>query len=83
MAEPGETIPAVVEGLALVDTAASRTRVDQDAGSRADLNGMDRGSISSVFHSAHGVPAFACEIEVAGLRKIRLPRAIGVALANP
>ena len=33
MAEPGKTIPAAVEGLALVDTAAGRTRVDQDAGS--------------------------------------------------
>ena len=67
MAEPDETMPAGVEGLALVDTAASRTRVDQDAGSRADLNGTDRGSISSVFHSAHSVPVFACAIEVAGL----------------
>ena len=83
VAEPGETIPAAVEGLALVDTAASRTRVDQDAGSRADLNGMDRGSISSVSHSAHSAPVFACEIEVAGLGKIRLPRVMGVTLANP
>ena len=76
MAEPGETIPKAVERLALVDTAASRTRVDQDAGSRAELNGMDRGSISSVSHSAHSVPVFAGEIEVAGLGKIRLPRAM-------
>ena len=82
MAEPGESIPAAVEGLALGDTAASRTRVDQDAGSRADLNGMDRGSISSASHSAHSVPVLACEIEVAGLGKIRLPRAMGVPLAN-
>ena len=83
MAEPGETVPAAVEGLALVDTAASRTRVDQDTGSRADLNGMDRGSISSVSHSAHSAPVFACDIEVAGLGKIRLPRAMRVTLANP
>ena len=62
MAEPGETMPAAVEGLALVDTAASCTRVDQDPGSRADLNGMDRGSISSVSHSAHSVPVLAYEI---------------------
>ena len=83
MAEPGETIPTAVEGPALVDTAASRTCVDQDAASRADLNGMDRGSVSSVSHSAHGVPVFACEIEVAGLGKIRLPRAMWVTPANP
>ena len=82
MAEPGETIPKAVERLALVDTAASRTRVDQDAGSRADLNVMDRGSIPSVSHSAHSAPVFACEIEVTGLGKIRLPRAMGVTLAN-
>ena len=82
MAEPGEAMPTAVEGLALVDAAASRTRVDQDAASRADLNGMNRGSISSVSHSAHSVPVFACEIEVAGLGKIRLPRAMGVTLAN-
>ena len=44
---------------------------------------MDRGSISSVSHSAHRVPVFACEIEVAGFGMIRLPRAIGVSLANP
>ena len=83
MAEPGETMPAAVEGLALIDAAASRTRADQDTGSRADLNGMDRGSISSVSHSAHSVPVFACEIEVAGLGKTRLPRAMGGALADP
>ena len=82
MAEPGEAMPTAVEGLALVDAAASRTRVDQDAASRADLNGIDRGSISSVSHSAHSAPAFAGEIEVAGLGQIRLPRAMGVTLAN-
>ena len=82
MAEPGKRIPTAVEGLALVDTAAGRTRVDQDPASRADLNAMDRGSISSASHSAHSVPAFACEIEVAGLGKIRLPRVTGVTLAN-
>ena len=83
MAEPGESIPAAVEGLALGHTAASRTRVAQDAKSRADLNVMDRGSIPSVSHSAHSVRVFACEIEVAGLGKIRLPRAMWVTLANP
>ena len=67
MAEPEETIPAAVEGLALVDTAASRTRVDRDAGSRADLNEIDRESISSASRSAHRVPAFARELEAAGL----------------
>ena len=77
MAEPGETIPKAVERLALVDTAASRTRVDQDAWSRADLNVMDRGSISFASHSAHSVPLFACEIEVAGLEKFPSPRGNG------
>ena len=82
MIERGETVPTAVEGLALVDTGASRTCVDQDAASRAGLNVIDRGSISSASHSAHSVPVFACEIEVASLGKIRLPKAMGVTLAN-
>ena len=82
MIERGETVPAAVEGLALVDTGASRTCVDQDAASRAGLNVIDRGSSSSASHSAHSVPVFACEIEVASLGKIRLPKAMGVTLAN-
>ena len=57
--------------------------VDQDAASRAGLGVIDRGSIPSPFHSAHCVPVFACEIEVAGLLgKIRLPMAMGVKLAS-
>lgn len=73
MIERGETVPTAVEGLALVDTGASRTCVDKDAASRAGLNEIDRASISSASHSAHGVPVFACEIEFASLGKIRLP----------
>ena len=82
MVEHGETVPAAVEGLAIVDTGASCTCIDQDAANRAGLNVIDRGSISSASHSAHSVPVFACEIEVAGLGKLRLRRAMGVTLAN-
>ena len=66
-------------GPSMVDTGGSRTRVNQDARSRAGLNDIDRESISSVSHPAHRVPAFARELEVAGSEKIRLPRAMGVA----
>ena len=67
----------------MVDKSGSRTRVDQDAGSRAGLGVIDQGSISSASHFAPRVPVFAREIEVAGFGMIRLPRAMGVSLANP
>ncbi len=82
LAERGEPIPAAVDGLALIDTGASCTCVDQDAAIRAGLNVIDRGTIASASHSAHDVPVFACEIDVAELGQIRHRRAMGVTLAN-
>ena len=82
MVERGETVPAAVDGLALIDTGASCTCVDEDAARRAGLNVIDRGTISSASHAAHSVPVFACEIDVAELGKIHHRRAMGVTLAN-
>ena len=70
-------------GLSMVDTGGSCTCIDQDAANRAGLGVIDQWSISSASHSAHSVPVFACEIEVAGLGKIRPPKAMGVTLADP
>lgn len=82
MAERGEAIPAPVDGLAMIDTGASVTCVDEVAAARAGLNVVDRGTISSASHAAHDVPVFACEIDVAGLGQIRHRRAMGVTLEN-
>lgn len=82
MAERGEPIPAAIDGLAMIDTGASVTCVDEAAAGRAGLNVVDRGTISSASHSAHSVPVFACDIDVAGLGRIRLPRAMGATLES-
>ena len=82
MAERGEPIPAAIDGLAMIDTGASVTCVDEAAAGRAGLHVVDRGTISSASHSAHSVPVFACDINVAGLGRIRLPRAMGATLEN-
>ena len=82
MTERGKSVPVAVEGLALAETGASLTCVDQDAASQAGLNAIDRGSIASASYHAHSVPVFAFAIEVASFGKIRLPRAMGVPLAN-
>ena len=74
MAERGEAIPAAVDGLGLIDTGASVTCVDAATAGRAGLSVMDQATISSASHSAHRVPVFAGEIEVAGLGRNRLPR---------
>ena len=70
-------------GPSMVDTSGSCTCIDQDAANRAGLGVIDQGSISSASHFALRVPVFAREIEVAGFGMIRLPRAMGVSLANP
>ena len=82
MVKHGEVVPATVDGLALIDTGASCTCVDQSAANRAGLTVIDRGTISSASHSAHSVPVFACEIEAAVLGQICLPRAMGATLEN-
>ena len=56
MVKHGEVVPATVDGLALIDTGASCTCVDQSAANRAGLTVIDRGTISSASHSAHSVP---------------------------
>lgn len=80
MAARGEAIPAAVEGLALVDTGATHTCVDEVAASRAGLSVVDWATITSASHSGHRVPVFTCEIEVAGLGRNRVPRAMGANL---
>lgn len=82
MAERGEAITAAVDGLALIDTGATHTCVDEAAAGRAGLNPIDHATISSATHSAHRVNVFAGEIEVAGLGRNRLPRAMGATLES-
>ena len=81
MAERGETdSPKAMDGFALIDTGASYTCIDQAAADRINLAVVDQATIASASHAAHRVPVFAGEIEIAGLGKIRVLRAMGATL---
>ncbi len=73
--------PQIINGLALIDTGATSTCVDEHSAKQAGLAIVDRGSISSASHSNHQVPIFAGEIELPSLGTIRIHRAFGVQLA--
>ena len=79
--ERGETTPPAVAGIALIDTGATSTCVDEAAARKAGLAVVDRGVISSASHPVHEVPIFAGNIQIPAFA-IRVPRAMGVTLDN-
>ena len=71
-----------VNGLALIDTGAAATCVDESLARRVGLAVVDAGPISSATHEHHVVPIFACRLEISGLGTINCPRAMGVTIEN-
>ena len=70
LAEAGKSLPRPVHGLALVDTGATTTCIDQDAAGRARLPTVGHGSISSASHSGIEVPIYAASLAIPQFMKI-------------
>ena len=80
--QAGGTLPAPVSGLALIDTGASVTCVDQDAANQLQLPAIDVVQVASASHAAVDQNVYPIQVEVVGLPiTVNAPRAIGAALA--
>ena len=79
--ERGESIPAPIPGLALVDTGASTTCIDQDAATQAGLAVVDSGPMHSATHANEIVPIFAGRLMINGFIAVEANRAYGATLA--
>jgi predicted aspartyl protease len=80
--QQGQTLPTPEAGLALIDTGASGTCIDEAAAQRLGLPVVDVATIASASHSAIQQNVYPIQIEVIGLPiTISAPRAIGAPLA--
>ena len=77
----GKPIPEPVSGLALVDTGARFTCVDEAAAVRAGLPIRGTAKMASASHPEHEVPVFAGRIVLDSIN-INIPNAMGVSLSG-
>ena len=82
LAEKGEFPITPVTGLALIDTGASVTCIDQSAAANAGLALVNSGRISSVTHAAETVPLFAGRLDIHGFSSVETFGAYGVNLES-
>ena len=77
----GKPIPEPVTGLALIDTGATWTCVDEDTARRAGLPTRGTAKMASASHPEHEVPVFAGRIVLDSIN-INTPNAMGVNLSG-
>jgi len=81
--QKGGTLPPPVSGLALIDTGASSTCIDNAAAKKLKLPAIDVVAIASASHSQTEQNVYPITLEIAGLPiMINAPRAIGGALES-
>ncbi len=80
LTELGEQPPDIVSGMALIDTGASITCVNESSARQAGFIVIDQGIMSSTSHSNHKVPIFAGEIVVTNIGKLPVSRVMGANL---
>ena len=79
--QQGGTLPPPVSGLALIDTGATSTCVDDGAAQTLHLPAIDVVTIASASHSSTEQNVYPISVEVVGLPiAINAPRAIGAPL---
>ena len=77
----GGTLPPPVTGLALIDTGASNTCIDEEAATDLQLPAIDVVNVSSASHSSTQQNVYPIQIEVVGIPiKVSAARAIGAPL---
>jgi predicted aspartyl protease len=87
IAEPilqaGGALPPPVSGLALIDTGATSTCVDQAAAEKLQLPVIDVVNVASASHASAQQNVYPIRVEVVGLPiAINAPRAIGAPLQS-
>ncbi|GIW41619.1 MAG: hypothetical protein KatS3mg076_2196 [Candidatus Binatia bacterium] len=79
----GQSVPVPVSGLALIDTGATTTCVDEAAAQRLGLPVIDVATLASASHASSQHNVYPIQIEVTGLPIVlNAPRAIGAPLAS-
>ena len=75
-------LPKPVQGIALIDTGASLTCIDNAAAREAGLAVVDVGTISSATDTAVEVPIYAGKISVPGLPSLPVTGAYGLDVSS-
>lgn len=79
--QQGGTLPAPATGLALIDTGATSTCVDDQAAQQLQLPAIDVVTVASASHPSTQQNVYPIQIEVVGLPiMVDAPRAIGAPL---
>lgn len=78
----GEAFPTPSAGIALIDTGASVTCVDESLAQRLRLPAIDVAQMMSASHAETQQNVYPIEIEIVGAPiRINVPRAVGASLA--
>jgi len=80
LVQRGEAVPAPISGLALVDTGASVTCIDDGAAQQLQLPVIDRAHMASASHAATQQNVYPVHMEISGLPVPIEARAMGAAL---
>ena len=72
--------PSSIHGVALIDTGATTTCFDLSSAQEIELPVSDVGSITSVSHVVHNVPAYSGKLVVPGFSDLEIEKAFGVQL---
>jgi predicted aspartyl protease len=76
-------VPAPVSGLALIDTGASNTCIDNDAAQALKLPVIDVGQMTSASHAKIPSNIYPVQIEITGFKiRFQSPRTMGAALTE-
>jgi predicted aspartyl protease len=77
----GKALPAPKSGIALIDTGASNTCIDEQAANELGLPVIDVGSMQSASHEKHPCNIYPVQI-ITPIVTLNAPRAMGAALAS-
>ncbi len=81
--QAGGTLPAPVAGLALIDSGATSTCIDETIAQQLNLPAIDVVTIASATHASVQQSVYPIKVEVVGLPiAINAPRAIGAPLQS-
>jgi len=79
--QAGGTLPSPMSGLALIDSGATSTCIDEGAAQKLQLPAIDVVTIASASHAAAEQNVYPIKVEVVGLPiAINAPRAVGAPL---
>jgi len=80
--QQGKSLPKPVSGIALIDTGATSTCIDDEAARQLQLPVVDVVNVASASHASTQQNVYPIQIEVVGLPiSFEAPNAIGAALA--